>query len=381
MKILIVKTFPVEINIKKSTYNHQEIGLARALIEAGHQCDVMCTADNEQSIKTIPVSKGKFITLYCMKAIKVLKNGFFKDVDNIFSQYDILHVCEYNQLFTWHLAKKYHEKMVCYHGPYYSPFNKRYNMMAKFFDGLFLNRYKKYDTQFITKSELAAEYLKNKGLCNVKAIGVGIDRQALTTQVNDRLDFVEDIERHTEHKIMYIGRLEPRRNVFFLLELLKELRKSKDISLILVGTGEDDYVKKFFKKVNDMGLRDYIIYRERVEQKYMEQLYACANIFVLPTIYDIYGMVLLEAMYFRQCVFTTLNGGSNMMIRDGENGYVFREFTVKSWSKKILSILEDGKKQKQVSDLAHDTIVDNFTWQKLVPKFIDEYERKLVKAM
>lgn len=379
MKVLIIKTYPQEIKVQNITYNHQEIGLARALIENGCQCDVMCTADQKPSVQTISLGNGKSITLYCMKAVKILKNGFFLNVDKIFEKYDILHVCEYNQLFTWHIAKKYREKMVCYHGPYYSAFNKRYNLMAQVFDFVFLSRYKKLNTRFLTKSNLATDYLKSKGLTNIRTIGVGIDIQALASASDDKLNFIEEINHHSEAKIMYIGRLEERRNPLFLLDLLAELNKKIEVSLILVGSGDDAFVRSFFQKVKQIGLQDHVIYRKRVEQKYMEQLYSCAEIFILPTIYDIYGMVLLEAMYFNQCVFTTVNGGSNMMIEDGENGYIFENFNVQEWSNKILNILKDEQKKKEIAQKAHKTIEEKYTWQKLASKFIDEYERKMIR--
>lgn len=379
MRILIIKTVPGEIKLKKVTYNMQEIGLARALIELGHQCDVMCIADNDEpSVQTLSVDDSKCITLYCMKAIKVLKNGFYsKDVYKIFSEYDILHASEYNQIFTWHIAKKFKDKMVCYHGPYYCDFNKRYNFMAKVFDIFFLNRYRRLNTQFITKSNLAADYLKKKGLKNVKAVGVGIDRKVLTSASDDRLDFVEEVNNHPEDKIMYIGKLEPRRNVFFLIDLLEEIRKREDVSLILVGTGEPEYVQKVFERIKEKGLEEHIIYREQIEQKYMQQLYSCAEVFVLPTFYDIYGMVLLEAMYFRQCVFTTVNGGSDMMIKNTENGFVFDNFDVKVWSNGIIDALRDENMRKDISAKAHETIEENFTWQKLSKEFVSLYKKKM----
>lgn len=193
MRILIIKTAPGEIDVKKVTYNHQELGLAKAFIRLGHDCDVMCCADGETKKTLIPVGE-KYITLYSMKAKIVLKNGFYRDIDGILKNYDVLHVNEYNQLYTWHLSKKYSSKMVCYHGPYYCGFNKRYNLMAKVFDTLFLRRYQKLQTPFITKSYLAKQYLEQKGLKNVHAIGVGIDREVLVTE-HDKLDFVDEISK------------------------------------------------------------------------------------------------------------------------------------------------------------------------------------------
>lgn len=377
MKILIIKTAPGEVNISKVTYNHQEVGLARALIHKGNQCDIMCCADTEASVKQINVGDGKKITLYCVKSTQIFKNSFMHNVNDILQKYDLLHVSEYNQIYTWHLSKEYSDKMICYHGPYYCMFNKRYNLMSKVFDIFFLKRYLKLNTCFITKSSLAENYLNSKKIVNTYSVGVGIDIEALSTDVGDKLAFVDEIQQYPNKKIMYIGRIESRRNVFFLLDILERLNKNNNISLVLVGTGHKDYVNKFFNKAKEKGIFDKIIYREQVEQRYMEQLYNCAEIFLLPTFYDIYGMVLLEAMYFRKCVITTINGGSNMMIKTDKNGYVIDSFDVKEWTTKIEQLLYDKEKRTIVSENARSTIVNSFTWQVLSEKFLSIYRNKL----
>lgn len=375
MKILIIKTAPNEIDINKPTYNLQEIGLAKAFIRSGHNCDVMCRADEKEKIIQIPF-EGRHITLYCLKAKKILKNVLYGNIDYILESYDIIQTGEYNQIYTWHLSKKYASKLICYHGPYYSAFNKRYNLMAGVFDVLLLRRYQKLQTTFITKSRLAAQYLEYKGLKNVYPIGVGLDRESLVTE-NDKLDFIDEISKLKGQKILYIGRIDPRRNPYFLIDILVEINKKLDVSLILVGAGDKDYVEAFFDYAKKKNVNQKILYREIMEQKYMEQIYSLAPVFILPTNYDIYGMVLLEAMYFKECVLTTVNGGSDMMIKDKKNGFVFNDFALEEWTDVLSLVLTDKKLRDQIGDEANKTIVEHFTWDQLVPKFLEIYEKKL----
>lgn len=376
MKILILKTAPGEIDISKITYNHQEVGLAKAFLRAGHQCDIMCCAEDEPSEQNIDVAGIGKITLYCMRANIILKNGILYDAEPILKNYDIIQASEYNQIYTWFLSRRFHERLVVYHGPYYCEFNKRYNLMASLFDLFFVKRYQKLNTTFVTKSKLAEQYLKNKKLKNVTSIGVGVDVEALSSHVNDELLWMNEINQNSDKKILYIGRLEPRRNVFFLLDVLEELNKSMSVSLVVVGRGEETYVDEFFTKISEKKLEDKILYKESVEQRYMEQLYGCADIFVLPTIYDIYGMVLLEAMLFGKCVITTPNGGSNMMIRDGVNGYVKNHFDEADWCTTIRSLLLDDNLRIEISQNATQTIRQEYTWDVLVDKFLKVYDEK-----
>lgn len=379
MKILIIKDCPGEIKETKMTYNIQEIGLAVALRKIGHECDVMSISDiKEFSQKKVSVD-GQTFTLYSVRAIVALKNGWLKDVYRIFNKYDILQVCEYNQIFTWHLAKKYQQKMICYHGPYYCDFNHNYNKMAKVFDMFFVDRYRKLNTCFITKSGLAKKYLNSKGLSNVHSVGVGLGTSFLHNITNEELPELAPIKEMNCLKLLYVGVIEPRRNSLFMLDILNELKiKGVNFKLIMIGRYKNEVYKKVFNaRVHELGLSDNIYYIPRVEQKFLSKVYANTDIYLLPTIYDIYGMVLLESMYFGMPTITSVNGGSNMMIEDGINGFIIPKFEAKVWAEKVIELSKDKEYCKKIGDAAHKTIAEKFTWDKLASKFINIYEQKL----
>lgn len=380
MKILYVSTFPGEVYLDKVTYNLQHVGQALALRKAGHVCDIMCCADKAPSVKKIKTKDGDTVTIYCVRALKVLKNGFFlENVDKIFKQYDILQPIEYNMLYTWHMAKKYSDKVLVYHGPYYNSFNKRYNLMAKVFDIFFVRRYRHLNTPFLTKSHLAEAYLNRKGIVNTMTVGVGLNPEAMETDEHTIHPIAQRIDNFSHRfKLLYIGKLEPRRNPFFLVDVLVALRvKGIDVGLIVIGKGEESYKRDLFNQFTEVGLTDFVLYEPEIEQKYIAQVYERADIFLLPTIYDIFGMVLLEAMYFGKCVITTENGGSNMMIENGTNGIIIPQFNVIVWSEQIYDILMDENKRRNMGEKAHQTVSEFFTWDALIPKFLAAYERKL----
>lgn len=379
MKILIIKDVPGEIKAQRMTYNIQELGLAVALRKLGHQCDVMSISnENTYSESEICIDNQR-ITIFSVKAIVALKNGWLKGVSHIFDRYDILHICEYNQIYTWHIAKKYKDKMVCYHGPYYCDFNHNYNKMAKVFDLFFVNRYRKLDTCFITKSGLAKKYLEEKGLKNVHAVGVGLSASFLGEKENGSLPEIDKIARMKCLKLLYVGVIEPRRNSLFLLDVIKMLAdKQVNFKLIMIGRYKNEvYRQEFERKAETLNLLDYIYYIPRVEQKYLSKVYANTDIFLLPTVYDIYGMVLLESMYFDMPTITSLNGGSNMMIENGKNGFVLEKFDAKLWADLIIKLSYDKELCKKIGEKAHQTIIEHFTWDKLAPAFLDIYKNKL----
>ena len=251
MKILIIRNYPSYMDVEKNTYNIQEVGLAKALVRKGNVCDIVFWTDKDEKEVAIPVDDRGKVTVFYKHGKTALKNTVYSGCDELFAQYDVLQTTEYNQMQSWILAKKYPEKHIVYHGPYYTPFNKRYNLMCTVFDLFFLNRYRKIGTHFITKSKLAQEFLGSKGIkaSNVKTIGVGIDTQMLSngkTECSEPL-FLE-MCKDEKVKLLYIGRFEERRNIPFIFDIFAEiLKKSVNATLYMIGTGDKDYTEKCWK--------------------------------------------------------------------------------------------------------------------------------------
>lgn len=374
MNILIIRNYPSFMDVEHNTYNIQEIGLAKALIRKGHSCDIVFWAKDEEKTVDYTFDGNKHIKVYYRKGKNILKNAIYSNIDDLIEDYDIIQPCEYNQLQSWLLAKKYTDKTVIYHGPYYSSFNKGYNTMCKFTDRLVLDTYKKKHTPFIVKSRLAADFLMKKGIKNITVAGVGVDLDAFIVKnadiITEEVNAIDSID--AEIKLLYIGRIEPRRNIPFLFDVLKGVRdKGINAALVVIGTGDSDYKKTAFDHARNIGVIDSVYYIDKLEQNYLSLVYDRCDIFLLPTHYEIFGMVLLEAMFFGKIVVTTENGGSDMLISNGDDGIVIKEFDVNKWVNAII----ENKDDSRIGKNAAIKIKDRFIWDCLADKFIEIYKR------
>lgn len=382
MNVLIIRNYPSYMSVKNNTYNIQEVGLAKALVRRGNRCDIIFWTDKNEETIEVPVSdsqEGKVI-IYYKNGKTALKNTLFIDCKDLFSHYDVLQPCEYNQIEAWMLARKYPDKTVIYHGPYYSSFNKRYNLMCKVFDTFFLHSYKKRNTQFIAKSELAKDFLKSKGLQNIDIAGVGIDAEMLV-DINSNYDqpIYQKMKSGTaQFKLLYVGKFEERRNIPFVFEVFKRVNLViPDSMLYMVGTGEKTYIDHCWEYAKDIGIFEKIEWQERIEQKYLSEVYKLSDCFILSTYYEIFGMVLLEAMYYKTLVITNKNGGSSTLIEDGINGLLIDSWEPEKWAEKIIDYLQNPQKREQLTKRASETIEESFTWDKLAPLFEKYYEKKI----
>ncbi|MBO5128833.1 MAG: glycosyltransferase family 4 protein [Oscillospiraceae bacterium] len=381
MKILIIRNFPSYMAVINATYNIQELGLAKALVRKGHVCDILFWTDREEKNVIVPVDGIGEVRVFYRHGKTLLKNTIYTGCETLFADYDILQPCEYNQMQSWLLAGKYPDKTVIYHGPYYCDFNRRYNLMCSIFDKLFLKRYIVKGTKFLVKSELAETFLADKGIDprNIATVGVGVDIQMLTSPKGTCSEpLYQTMEKDQGRlKLLYIGRFEERRNIPFLLDIFeKVLQQNKDARLYMIGSGDREYMEMVFSYMDKLSVRDRVIWQEQVEQRYLAEIYAQADFFLLPTKYEIFGMVLPEAMYYGAVVLTTKNGGSATLIQNGENGFILDEDHAQPWAECILRMHQDRTGMRRIRTAAA-AMSDSFTWDALSVRFIEQYEARL----
>lgn len=375
---IIVKTYPKEIDT--ATYNCQETGLASALIRSGIRCDVMCASSDGAEHEDIIEVGGARLTLYRARAFKTRSSAWLRGCDGVLSRYDMIISGEYQQMYSWRLAGTFQGKVVIYHGPYASPYVWKYNRAARVFDALFLGRYKRLRTPFVAKSALAADYLKSKGLADVTTAGVGIDISQLAGSPGDEGEVLAaEMLGAKGLKLLYIGVIEDRRNTLFLIDVLETLiRGGTDATLVVIGrVGDAAYGQAIREAVARKGLGSRIIYRERMRQSDLAPVYKAADAFLFPTRYDIYGMVLLEAMYFGVPVISTLCGGSRTMIESGVNGIINDSFDASSWAASVLAAMSGRGGADSIGARASSTIRERFTWDTVARTFTDIYETRI----
>jgi glycosyltransferase involved in cell wall biosynthesis len=230
---------------------------------------------------------------------------------------------------------------------------------------LYFNYQRKYkNNPVIAKSELAKTFLQNKGFKNISVAGVGLDIERLKSN-----EVIKENKNVTN--LLYIGQIQDRRNIMFMIDLLENVSKYKNVKLTLIGKGEKEYVDKCFEYAKKINVLDKIEYIEKVSQDEIANYYNNADIFLLPTKYEIFGMVIMEAMYFGLPIITTLNGGSSTIIHNKENGFI-EEVDIDKWTDIILKII--NKEIIVDKEKIKNTIINNYTWDKLADKFIEIYK-------
>lgn len=116
--------------------------------------------------------------------------------------------------------------------------------------------------------------------------------------------------------ILFVGSGFERKGLSFLIKSLCYLDK-ENVKLLIVGKGNNKAYLKIHKK---LGLRDKIIFAGVKER--IEDFYCAADVYVLPTLYEPFGLSVLESMACGIPVITSKMCGASEILTHGENGLI-----------------------------------------------------------
>lgn len=371
MKILIVRTTTHIVDL--DTYNCQEVGLARALSKKGHETYII-TPDHKAEHVEIPVEGGIPINVY--KVTYIALNKFIcwhNGVQHILKEIspDIISINSFCSTMCLYYAlwkKKHKCKAVSIQGNY----DATKKPILRQMELLFLHTIGRYILNVVDgvgcKTFWAGNFVQRFKNTPVVLTRIGLDITRFEKQSN--IDWREKLGLVNKKILLYVGVQESRRNPCFLIDVISKL--PNDYVLLMVGSGPQ--VNEVNNKINFLKLTKRVFQLGKMSQKDLPSLYKACDLFLLASSYEIYGMVLLEAMYFYLPVISTLTAGSDCIIDEGKNGIIMRKIDSKKWSETILRLLSDKETYIKMKKEAHNKIVNNLIWDKTVNEFLCLYK-------
>ncbi|WP_242439771.1 glycosyltransferase family 4 protein [Ligilactobacillus salivarius] len=370
-KILYVRSGPYKVNL--SGYNLQELGLGKAFCNLGYDVDILYYSD-KNDVQLIKTSRNTLRILWT-KGIRLLRSGVYPSIlkKEFLNQYDYVFISEYSQVMAV-LLNRLHDNVYVYNGPYYNLFKLKF--IEPLYDKLFVKFLNKRSKKIFCKTAMAESYLKNKGFTNTKTVGTGIDLDNYrnTHSIDGTTQKLLNKMRGNKN-ILYVGSIIPRKNVELIVKSFvnyREKNSDNKSKLIIIGKGSKKYTA-YCKSLIPKELESSVLWVEYLNNSQLKYVYDEADIFMLPSKQEIFGMVLLEAMYFGKPVIASLSAGSDTLIEDGYNGYIINNENIDNWSKKIEELLENDNLRENIGEKAHNTIIEKFTWDKIVLKMEKEF--------
>ncbi|MCS7215131.1 MAG: glycosyltransferase family 4 protein [Thermodesulfovibrio sp.] len=173
---------------------------------------------------------------------------------------------------------------------------------------------------------------------------------------------------HNSKILLFIGSGFKRKGLDTLLKVLTIL-KERDIFLIVIGKGN---IKQYLKICKSLGIENNVQFLGI--RRDIENFYALADLFVLPTIYDPFSNATLEAMATGLPVVTTKNNGASELIEEGKEGFIVGNlFNYSDLADKINLALRDTKRmgdsaRKKAEQFSIERIAEEF--MECIKKFL-----------
>jgi glycosyltransferase involved in cell wall biosynthesis len=181
--------------------------------------------------------------------------------------------------------------------------------------------------------------------------------------------------REGDRVVVYVGRLHPWKDPFTLVRAASVvLKERKDVTFCLVGRGPllDDIVRL----TRILGIQDKVVVIPHPDYyNGLTDYYKAADVFVLPTKKEGFGLVVLEAMASGLCVIAS-DGGAPPELLNG-SGVLFKTGDHNSLSDTILGILSDDMLRRKLGIAARVRAVSMFTWEKCAQSYLRLYKQIL----
>jgi len=172
--------------------------------------------------------------------------------------------------------------------------------------------------------------------------------------------------------LLFVGYITPRKGVDTLIDSLRVLVKDYGIHnliLDLVGdtTRDPSFFREILRRCESTGIMDKVRIHGRVASDELEMLYAMADIFVFPSIWEGFGMVLIEAMYNRLPIVTTNAGAIPYLVKDGKNGILVPVRDTEKLANSIKRLIESPELRRSFAE-SNFQLAIKFNWNESFSK-------------
>jgi len=198
----------------------------------------------------------------------------------------------------------------------------------------------------------------------VMDVGVSEERISVVPDGLDPPDRPEITRADDRLSLLFVGTCHPRKGLPHLLDAMQQLR-NRDIVLNIVGNLGDDpeYALRLQKYAEEHGLDKTVVFHGWLSQEELHCQYARAHVFVLPSLWEGFGIVLLEAMAFGLPVIATSTGAIPELVEDGVNGLVVPPRDSQALARAISRLLDSPTLRMTLGHNAMLSSQNALTWQ------------------
>jgi len=191
--------------------------------------------------------------------------------------------------------------------------------------------------------------------------------------------------RPENRMILFVGRIEPLKGVDTLIKAMSCLdmsltNREQPVHLAIIG-GEPDVnpddmseeMTHLQKMCDDLCMGNMVLFLGKRAQDTLPYYYSAAEVLVMPSLYESFGMVALEAMACGTPVIASEVGGLGYLVQDGVTGYTIPDSDPGMLCEKLSNLLGDNELRSTMGKRAADYATE-YAWEKITSAIIKVYD-------
>jgi D-inositol-3-phosphate glycosyltransferase len=235
------------------------------------------------------------------------------------------------------------------------------------------------------KEKLLSLYSADPAIMDIIPPGVDLTR-FYPIPIDEAKEFIGIPEN--EKMILFVGRIEPLKGVETLIKAIAQLQRADVLSkcphyLYIIGGDPDSDVNEMNVEMQrlqnlriELDVTDLIIFLGKRNQNVLQYYYSAAEMLVMPSHYESFGMVALESMACGTPVIATQVGGLQHLVQDQETGFIIPNDDPNALEEKITQLL---CKQELKEELGENSILyaHSFSWDLITKKIIETFDKTI----
>ena len=370
--------------------------ISRGLVKRGHEVVVYTTdakdfgsrmvISSDNIVDGVKVHRFRNVSLTLVKKFKLfITPQLVSLVKMEIKKFNVIHLHEYRtfqNIVVHHYARKYGLPYVLQaHGSF--PRIGAWPGLKWLFDVFFGYRVLRDASKVIALSRVEAEQYSGMGLPEekIEVIPNGIDLSEYA-DLPPKGCFKKKFGIDENDKIvLYLGRIHRIKGIDILVKAFTDVIKKLDnVRLVVVGP-DDGYLSEIEALIRNLKIENDVLITGPLYGRDKIEAYVDADIYVLPSRYEIFGMTILEvAACARPIVATDVSGAAPNIVLNGQTGFLVRPNSVLELTESLEYLLNNDDKSKKMGEQARERVVKLFSIQNTVAKIENLYSEICAKA-
>jgi D-inositol-3-phosphate glycosyltransferase len=236
------------------------------------------------------------------------------------------------------------------------------------------------------EQEQIADLYQNHPFC-MKTIPPGVDTSRFyPIPMDEARQAIGLTDQHC--MLLFVGRIEPLKGLDTLLRAIAKMTRKGIMQqcphyLTVIGGEPDAPAEKMEsemarvqKLADELGVADLVIFRGKQAQDTLPYYYSAAQVVIVPSHYESFGMVALEAMACGTVVVASQVGGLAYLVQDGVTGYFVPDGDADVLANCLTTLIQDEKLRCKIGDQAR-LAAQAYEWDKIASQIVNLYDSVL----